>query len=75
MIGGQYYRLSSPALRQYRNHIYPVDWNTGILTVKKSKHGQAHRVPMNSIVQSVISEAYQNRKSDRIFPNDDSQML
>ena len=51
-----------------------VDWNTGILTVKKSKHGQAHRVPMNSIVQSVLSEAYQNRKGDRIFPHDDSQM-
>jgi len=51
-----------------------VDWNTGILTVKKSKHGQAHRVPMNSIVQSVMSEAYQNRKGDRIFPHDSSQM-
>ncbi len=51
-----------------------VDWNTGILTVKKSKHGEVHRVPMNSIVQGVISELYQNRKTDRIFPFDDSKM-
>ena len=51
-----------------------VDWNSGILTVKKSKHGQAHRVPMNSIVQGVLAEAYQNRRTDRIFSHDSSQM-
>lgn len=51
-----------------------VDWNTGILTVKKSKHGQVHRVPMNSIVQRVLTESYKNRKSGRIFPHDSSQM-
>lgn len=51
-----------------------IDWNTGILTVKKSKHGQAHRMPMNSLVQEVLSEAFKNRKTDRIFPHDNSRM-
>jgi integrase len=33
-----------------------VDWQTGILTVSRTKGGKSHRVPMNSVVQNILSQ-------------------
>ena len=47
-----------------------VDRNTGILTIRRSKNGKAHRVPMNSIVQSVLAWESSEDSNVKVFPHD-----
>ena len=47
-----------------------VDWHTGILTVNESKTGERRRVPMNSTVQSLLSDLRATRADSLIFPHD-----
>jgi integrase len=51
-----------------------VDWNVGILTVQETKAGDRRRVPMNSVVQGILTELKAKTSSeytDGIFPYDD----
>jgi integrase len=43
-----------------------VDFLTGFITVPRSKHGQARRVPMNSVVRGVLMDLARARR----WPND-----
>ncbi len=48
-----------------------VDWQTGILTVSRTKGGKSHRVPMNSVVQDLLSQLKlqgQPPTDNRLFP-------
>ncbi|MEO7863786.1 MAG: site-specific integrase [Nitrospirales bacterium] len=48
-----------------------VDWQTGILTVSRTKGGKSHRVPMNSVVQDLLSRLKlqgQSPTDSRLFP-------
>jgi len=45
-----------------------VDFKTGILTVDRSKHGEARRVPMNSLVQEVLRRVPRVLGETRVFP-------
>jgi len=48
-----------------------VDFLTEVITVRRSKHGQARRVPMNSIVRSVLLDL----GSQRQRPNDPAELV
>lgn len=51
-----------------------ADWNVGILTVQETKSGDRRRLPMNSIVQKILTELKNSTSTghaDRIFPYDD----
>jgi integrase len=48
-----------------------LDWQTGILTVSRTKAGKSKRVPMNSVVQDLLSRLKTVSPStvdDRLFP-------
>lgn len=50
-----------------------IDWNKGILTIRETKTGDSRRVPMNSIVQALLSTMQKSAGDalqDRIFPLD-----
>ncbi|MBI5197927.1 MAG: site-specific integrase [Nitrospirae bacterium] len=51
-----------------------IDWNAGILTVRESKSGEPRRLPMNSIVQGIVSGRKPAGDYSRIFPHDGSQL-
>jgi len=48
-----------------------VDVLTGIITVQRSKHGQARQVPMNSTVRSVLLDLGGQRR----FPDDPAELV
>lgn len=48
-----------------------IDVLTGIITVQRSKHGQARQVPMNTTVRSVLIDLGGNRK----HPNDPTELV
>lgn len=45
-----------------------VDFKTGILTVGRSKHGDARRVPMSSLVQDVLRRVPRSLGESLVFP-------
>ena len=49
-----------------------MDWNTGTITIEESKSGESRRVPMNSIVQEILTalRLISPSQGDRIFPHD-----
>ena len=50
-----------------------VDWNTGIITIQETKTGESRRIPMNSIVQDLLTNIQKSSDfglQDRIFPLD-----
>jgi len=47
-----------------------VDFNTGILTVPRSKHGEARRVPMNDTVRDLLRARPSRLKSPFVFPSE-----
>lgn len=46
-----------------------VDYRSGILTVDRSKHGEARRVPMSSLVQDVLRRLPRALGEPRVFPD------
>ncbi len=46
-----------------------VDFATGILTVPRSKHGEARRVPMNDLVREVLRNLRSRLKGPYVFPS------
>jgi len=51
-----------------------VDWHVGILTVQETKAGDRRRIPMNSVVQGILTDLKAKTcpgHTDRIFPHDD----
>lgn len=51
-----------------------VDWNVGILTVQETKAGDRRRLPMNSVVQGILTDLKNTTSTgdtNRIFPYDD----
>jgi len=46
-----------------------VDFGTGILTVPRSKHGEARRVPMNDAVREVLRGLPSRMKGPWVFPS------
>jgi site-specific recombinase XerD len=47
-----------------------VDFTTGLLTVPRSKHGEARRVPMNETVREILRALPSRLKSPYVFPSD-----
>jgi integrase len=50
-----------------------LDWNVGVMTIHETKAGERRRVPMNSAVQSLLTqlkESTQPLASDRLFSHD-----
>jgi integrase len=47
-----------------------VDFGTGLLTVPRSKHGEARRVPMNDTVRDILRALPSRLKSPRVFPSE-----
>ncbi len=47
-----------------------VDFATGILTIPRSKSGEARRVPMNDTVRAVLRALPSRLKSQWVFPSD-----
>ena len=47
-----------------------VDFTTGILTVPRSKHGEARRVPMNDTVREILRTRPSRLKSPWVFPSE-----
>jgi integrase len=50
-----------------------VDFTTGLLTVPRSKHGEARRVPMNETVREILRALPSRLKSPYVFPSDTGQ--
>ena len=46
-----------------------VDFGTGIITVPRSKHGEARRVPMNETVRQLLRALPSRLKSAYVFPS------
>jgi len=46
-----------------------VDFNTGILTIPRSKHGEARRIPMNDTVREILRTRPSRLKSAYVFPS------
>src|SRR5262249_37754918 len=46
-----------------------VDFHTGILTVPRSKHGEARRVPMNDTVRDILRNRPSRLKGAYVFPS------
>jgi len=50
-----------------------VDWTVGVLTIHETKSGERRRVPMNSVVQTLLTEMRATQApaaTDRVFPHD-----
>ena len=50
-----------------------VDFTTGLVTVPRSKHGEARRVPMNETVREILRALPSRLKSPYVFPSDTGQ--
>jgi hypothetical protein len=50
-----------------------VDFTTGLLTVLRSKHGEARRVPMNDTVREILRALPSRLKSPYVFPSEAGQ--
>ena len=50
-----------------------VDFTTGILTVPRSKHGEARRIPMNDTVREILRTRASRLKSPYVFPSQTGQ--
>jgi integrase len=50
-----------------------VDFTTGLLTVPRSKHGEARRVPMNETVREILRALPSRLKSPYVFPSETGQ--
>ena len=51
-----------------------LDWNIGVMTLHETKAGYSRRVPLNSVVQTVLPELKKKntpRPVERVFPLDD----
>ena len=46
-----------------------IDFATGLVTVRCSKHGETRRVPMNDTVREILRTRPSRLKSDYVFPN------
>ncbi len=46
-----------------------VDFKTGIITIPRSKHGEARRVPMNDTVRDILRSRQSRLKSPYVFPS------
>jgi integrase len=46
-----------------------VDFATGIITIERSKHGGAHRLPMNDHVRDLLRSRESRLKSRYVFPS------
>jgi integrase len=46
-----------------------VDFNTGILTIPRSKHGEVRRIPMNDTVREILRNRPSRLKSAYVFPS------
>jgi len=46
-----------------------VDFATGIITIARSKHGEARRVPMNDTVREILRSLPSRLKSRYVFPS------
>ncbi len=46
-----------------------VDFNVGILTIPRSKHGETRRVPMNDTVREILRSRPSRLKSAYVFPS------
>jgi integrase len=50
-----------------------VDWTVGVLTIDETKAGERRRVPMNSVMQTLLTglkTAQTPAPTDRVFPHD-----
>ncbi len=47
-----------------------VDFNTGILTIPRSKHGEARRIPMNDAVREILRTRASRLESALVFPSE-----
>lgn len=50
-----------------------IDWTVGVLTIHETKAGERRRVPMNSVMQTLLvgmREAAKPAPTDRVFPHD-----
>lgn len=50
-----------------------IDWTVGVLTIHETKAGERRRVPMNSVIQTLLTgmrEAEKPASTDRVFPHD-----
>lgn len=50
-----------------------VDWTVGVLTIHETKGGERRRVPMNSVVQTLLAGLRDTGRpvlTDRVFPHD-----
>jgi len=46
-----------------------IDFNAGIITVQRSKHGEARRIPMNDTVRSALRRLPSRFKGGYVFPS------
>jgi len=75
-VGGEHWPLVAVALHtglrraeQFTLRWEHVDFTTGILTVPRSKHGEARRVPMNDMVRDILRARPSRLKSPYVFPS------
>jgi len=47
-----------------------VDFNTGIITIPRSKHGEARRLPMNDTVREILRTRPSRLKSPYVSPSE-----
>jgi integrase len=50
-----------------------IDWTVGVLTIHETKTGERRRVPMNSVMQTLLTglrDAGTPASTDRVFPHD-----
>jgi integrase len=47
-----------------------VDFNTGVLTVPRSKHGEVRRLPINDTVSEILRSRPSRLKSAWVFPSE-----
>ncbi len=50
-----------------------LDWNVGVMTILETKIGESRRIPMNSIVQTILAKIKEQKnpaKEDCVFPLD-----
>ncbi|HKQ34015.1 MAG TPA: site-specific integrase [Nitrospiraceae bacterium] len=50
-----------------------IDWTVGVLTIHETKAGERRRVPMNSVMQTLLTGMRDTEKpasTDRVFPHD-----
>ncbi len=55
---------------QFHLRWYDVDFTTGIITVPRSKHGEARRIPMNDTVRATLGKLPSRMRSAWVFASD-----